>query len=52
MSNVEPGESRVFVFLACDPLHNVSAWGHLGSSGIEWGLNRGEGVAGEAVHIE
>jgi hypothetical protein len=31
-------------FMGCDPQPNVSAWGHLGSAGVEWGRNGGEGV--------
>jgi hypothetical protein len=48
----EPGDvCRVFPFWGCDPQHDLSALGHLGSAGVELGRSRGEGVppAGDRV---
>jgi hypothetical protein len=41
---MEPGESRVLAFWGCDPLHDLSALGRIGSAGVELGRHRGVGV--------
>ena len=40
------GQPLHFVFWGYDPLHDLSAWGRMESSGVEWGRNREEGEGG------
>ena len=49
-----PGLRPGFRIWGCDPLHDLSAWGHVGSSGVEWGRmgskpGGGGGVDGKLV---
>jgi hypothetical protein len=44
------GKPLRFVFgEVCDPLPDFSAWGRMGSAGVEWGRNRGEGRGGRKL---
>ena len=44
MTKAVVGKWYLVLGKACDPLPDLSAWGRMGSAGVEWGRNWGEGV--------
>ena len=44
MTKAVVGKWYLVLGQVCDPLPDLSAWGRMGSAGVKWGRNRGEGV--------